>query len=270
MMTRSHFISGIKFLAPSRILRTCLTLSLALFLLSPACKSLKSVSSGEKATAALKKTKANNLKFETLRINGRGNAEVPGQGFSIGIGYKIEIASLDRMRIRITKLGLEGARILITKDSIYVLDRLNRKAYLSGLDMAKSYTGIDADFSLLQAILVGDFKPIPKELKIQKTENAPITYVGTEAGTDFSYFISKDLMKLVGMVAKNVSQNLHTELSYSEFEEEGGQKIASEGAVSVLSPEKASFSFKHSKVEVNPNNISFAFKIPDNYEVVAN
>lgn len=244
------------------------TLSLTLLLLSPACKSLKKIGSGNKAMATLERTKANNLDFETLKINGRGKAQVPGQGFSMGIAYKIEIASQEKMRIRITKLGLEAARILITQDSIFVLSRLERKVYLSGLDMAKSYTGIDADFSLLQAMLIGDFKPIPEELEMQEANTTPLTYSGTEAGTDFSYLISKDLMKMVGMVAKNASQNLHTELAYGEFEEDSGQQIPSEGQVTVLSPEEASFSFKHSKVEINPEKISFAFKIPKNYEVV--
>lgn len=259
MMTKSSF----------QFVAFALALALTLTLFS-ACKSIKNIGGTNKAKTTLAKTQANNLKFETLKINGKGKAEVPGQGFSFGIGYKIEIASQDRMRIRITKLGLEGARILITRDSIFVLDRLNKKAYLSGLDMAKSYTGIDADFSLLQAMLIGDFNPIPKELTIKEPKKNPLTYVGTEAGTDFSYLIAKDVMKLVGMIAKNASQNLHTELSYSAFEVDAGQRVASEGEVSVLSPEKASFSFKHNKVEINPDKISFTFNIPDSYEVVSN
>lgn len=247
-----------------------LVLLLTLFLLAPGCKSLKNIGGGNKAMTTLEKTKANNLDFETIRINGKAKAQVPGQDFSIGIGYKIEIESQEKMRIRVTKLGLEGARILITRDSIFVLDRLSKKAYLSDLNMAKSYTGIAADFQLLQAMIVGDFHPIPQELEPGETRANPMTYTGTEAGTEFLYQISSDMLKMVGMIAKNASENLHTELAYSEFEEESGQQIASEGTVSVLSPEEASFSFKHSKVEINPEKISFAFKIPDSYEVVAN
>ncbi len=254
----------------TRLSLLVLSLSLTLLLFSPACKSLKEVGKSGKAVATLNKTKANNLKFTTLRMNGRGKAQFPGQDMSLGISYKIEIEAQKQIRIRISKLGLEGARILITRDSIYVLDRLNKRAYCSNLEMAKSYTGFDANFELLQAMLVGDFFPIPQNLERLPDKKNPLAYKGSEGGTDFVYKISSDLLKMVGMEAKNLEQNLNTQLIYSEFSDEAGQKFASEGEVNVFSPQAASFSFKHSKVEIDPDNISFAFKIPDNYEIVAN
>ena len=237
-------------------------------LLSPSCVSLKDMGKGSKATATLSKTKANNLTFNTLQINGKGKAQMPGQDFSLGISYKIEVENGKKIRIRISKLGLEGARILITPDSIIALDRLNKIAYCANLEMAKSYVGFDADFSMLQAMMIGDFYPIPQHLELE-TKN-PLAYSGHAAGTDFLYYISSELLKMTGMEARNVEENLHTQLNYLDFSQEAGQQLATEGEVQVFSPEAASFSFKHNKVEIDPERISFAFKIPNSYEVVAN
>ncbi len=245
-------------------------LGLALVLSLSSCKSLKDLGSGAKGEAAtLKALEGNNLDFTTLSISGKGKAKMEKADFSIGMTYKIDLYADSLIRIRVTKLGLEGARILITQDSIYVLDRLNKTYTVSDYTPAKKFTGLDADFAMVQALILGDFSPIPDQLKLENKKANPQVFKGIAGGTDFAYKISRNLLKLMELEAVNELLSQHTVIQYLEFEEVDGQKIPNEGAVIVKAPEQAGFDFKHHKVNLNPNKISFKFNVPDSYERVA-
>ncbi|MBA2407018.1 MAG: DUF4292 domain-containing protein [Chitinophagales bacterium] len=55
-------------------------------------------------------------------------------------------------------LGLEVARILLTKDSIRVIDRLNNKYFSRDYDFFKSYTSLPISYETIQDLIVG--KPL--------------------------------------------------------------------------------------------------------------
>lgn len=53
-------------------------------------------------------------------------------------------------------LGFEAARILITRDSFYLLDKFNKRAYIAPIqNMAIQYLGFEAELSYLQNIILG-------------------------------------------------------------------------------------------------------------------
>jgi hypothetical protein len=245
--------------------------SLAILLLVfPSCTSSRGIlSTGKSAKTAMQTAKANNLKFRTLSIKGQARAQMPEQKFEIGINYKIDMAHDSLIRIRVTKLGLEGARILITPDSIFVLDRLNKQARKYDLGIAQKFTGLQADFALIQAMLLGDTHPIPEQLQLKDRRIKPWVFQGEAAGTLFSYKISPERLKLVGLEAINAEKSQHSELLYHAFESFDKQWMATEGEVKVKEPSQAGFSFKHNKVEINPSKVSFRFNIPNNYEILA-
>ena len=230
------------------------------------CKSLKDLGGKSKGeTATLKALKRNNLQFTTLSISGKGKAEMAAMKFNMGISYKLDLYVDSLIRIRVTKLGFEGARILITQDSIYILNRLNKTYTSSDYSLAKKFTGLDADFGMLQALILGDFAPIPDQLEYYG-KAAPQLFRGMAGGTDFAYKLRRNPVKVMEIEATNKLLSQHTIIQYNEFKEVEEQFIPNEGAVNVISPEKAGFDFKHSRVNLNPSKISFKFNIPDNYE----
>ena len=52
-------------------------------------------------------------------------------------------------------LGIEVARVLMTRDSVYVIDRLNKKFYSRGYDMLQDYTAMPVDLETMENILAG-------------------------------------------------------------------------------------------------------------------
>ncbi len=72
--------------------------------------------------------------------------------------------------VSVRKLGFEVARAKITPDSVYIIDRLSNAYDIKGLDyLAKEYH-IPGDFSVLQALILGN--PVfftTKGLQVEKT-----------------------------------------------------------------------------------------------------
>lgn len=57
-------------------------------------------------------------------------------------------------------LGIEVSRALILKDSIKVIDRINKTYYIKKYDELEDRFSISLDFLQLQSMLIGDFKEI--------------------------------------------------------------------------------------------------------------
>lgn len=58
--------------------------------------------------------------------------------------------------INVRKIGFEVARVLMTPDSVYVIDRFNNQYAIEPLDYLTRMLELPADFSIVQAILWGN------------------------------------------------------------------------------------------------------------------
>ena len=52
-------------------------------------------------------------------------------------------------------LGIEVARVLMTADSVRVIDRINKKYYAYGYDVFSQYTSVPFDLSMLENVMAG-------------------------------------------------------------------------------------------------------------------
>src|SRR6202012_1662184 len=55
-----------------------------------------------------------------------------------------------------TVFNIEAFRVLITKDSVYLLDKINKQVQFRSLDYLQEVTGIPFDFKTLEDLLVGN------------------------------------------------------------------------------------------------------------------
>ena len=171
------------------------------------------------------------------------------------------------MVLRISKI-IELARVMITRDSIYVKNSLDETLTVAGFELAEEYTGLQADFGLLQDLLLGNFHPLPQNLDYAGKQGDLLIFQGTESGTKFSYEINQAMRKLVRMQANQPQDSLSSTVDYSDFQEVDGQTLPARLSIEVLSDQDLSIGFQHRKIQINPNRISFAFPVPDHYERV--
>ena len=239
-----------------------------LFSLFTSCKGLKKAQGDravDEATAILKKAEKEVLKYETLSISGRARVEMPEMDISgMSATYRISMMKDDRILIRISKI-IEVFRILATRDSVYVMDKLNHNMIVCDYQLVEKMIGIEASYDLLHDLLTGNFHPVPGKLVLASNEDQAKMFTGSKANISFTYFINPEIHKVTKILAKQAASGAQTELNYDQFESYGETMMPMSGSASVQTSGGFNLDFTHRRVNINPENLSFDFNVPDNY-----
>lgn len=235
-----------------------------------ACKSSKIAQEGDSPRKGWRYTLAQSeqerLDFQTLTLSGKAEVKVPAQSSRISANYRINMAKDSLIWIRLSKFGIEAMRVLITPDSIWVLDKLSNRLEVADFSLAEEYTGLEADFSTLQDLILGNLYVVPDNLTPEKKKGNPQVFTGSKEGMAFRYSIDTDLYKVLEIDAQNPARDQHSTIQYENFEPTANTQIPTRGTITVIAPAATSFRFNHTKVELNPSKISFKFNVPDDYE----
>lgn len=92
-------------------------------------------------------------------------------------------------------LGIEMARILITKDSIKFMNRVNKEYFIGDFSYTNKHFGSDLDYQMLQALLVGnslDFDGDAKKIKSSIDRKKGAYYISTVKKRKVRKEIKKD------------------------------------------------------------------------------
>lgn len=100
------------------------------------------------------KMKENELHFETISFKTEINAKINRKKSNLNATIRIQRDSM--IWISITPgLGLEAARILISQDSLYFMNRINKEYFTSDFSYITNRFKVDIDFNMLQSLLLG-------------------------------------------------------------------------------------------------------------------
>lgn len=106
-----------------------------------------------KADALLKQLKNNELPFSELALKLKTKVSSPdlNQSFTTNIRWKKH----EKIWMSMSIIGIEGARVLITKDSIKIMDKINNRYILKPLSYIKEKTLVDLSFTDIENLLLG-------------------------------------------------------------------------------------------------------------------
>ena len=91
-----------------------------------------------------------NLNF----VNAQAKVFMEGNGQSIGANANIIWIRDSVMWLNIKKFGLEAARVMVTRDSVIVLNRLEKTYSVRGLESLQRQYSLPAGFELVQSMLL--------------------------------------------------------------------------------------------------------------------
>ncbi|AHF17668.1 DUF4292 domain-containing protein [Niabella soli] len=99
--------------------------------------------------------KMNHINYTTF--SGKAEASYSAKGDTKSFDVKVEMKKDSLIWASVTgPLGIEGARALITKDSVRIINRLNKQYISSSYVYLQERLGLPADLSTLQDLLVGN------------------------------------------------------------------------------------------------------------------
>ncbi|MFM7023645.1 MAG: DUF4292 domain-containing protein [Flavobacteriales bacterium] len=102
--------------------------------------------------------KKNNLQFDWLKGRFDADADLGSDAVSFNASFRMKKDSV--IWISISKLGFNLVKIVLTKDTVVFLDKIQGRYYNGDYSFFKDSLKADINFDLFQSILIGNFYPM--------------------------------------------------------------------------------------------------------------
>lgn len=247
-------------------------LAIMAFLLTfgTACKVKKGLESskteGRVNAESIKKRLIKN-QFQADWLVGRAKIGLDGGSFAQSGTIELRIRKDSVIWMSVRKFGIEAARALITQDSIFLLERLNRRYAAEDLSFINEEYNLPASFGTLQAILLGNPIFLNSENMQLNQEESQFILENNHQGRKSSYQIQAADYRLQSMSFEEVAAKQKLTNTYQDYRAlEDGQNFSYFRQINVKSPSAGALGIKmeFSKVEINvPTTIRF--EIPKQY-----
>ena len=218
-----------------------------------------------KADALLKQMARQKYQPEWFSARTNINFDDGKQSFSASASIRMRRDSL--LWLSIKKLGFELARVQVTKDSIYILDRINNEYTIEGLEYLSESFGLPAGLSHLQDVILGN--PVFMESKGLQVEATGPSYhlMGRGVPVESDYWVDASNLSLRKMSFNDKTNEQKVNMLLEEYGDSPDKqnfsylrRLEMDGRYSG----KADVGMKFSKLNTDvPKNIRF--EIPDRY-----
>ncbi|GAB3650509.1 hypothetical protein GCM10027594_25750 [Hymenobacter agri] len=254
-----------------------LLLALGLGLAGCARKAVPTVSTTGPGTSTpameptLPSVKAQNTAFDFLTI--KGKAQVTMKGNKQGANMSVRMRRDSIIWVSAGLAGFEGVRAVLTRDSVRVVNKLEKTYFSGGYDYLSKLLNVPVSFAQMQTLLLGDYLPAP-------TGTQP-TVATEEAGRQrVSYPLGAVLVEHL-LQAGNTGrvQQLHLSdaaaqrnltVDYTDFQpldEQQPLPFARSLFVQAQQPSAGAVTaaINFNKVEVSRSRLAFPFEVPKGY-----
>jgi hypothetical protein len=164
-------------------------------------------------------------------------------------------------------LGIEAMRVLITKDSVKLLDKLNKTYTARSVDYLQEVTSLPLDLYTLQDLIIGNAVFVDSNVVAFSANAATISLLSS--GQWFKNLITLDASNSTLLYSKlddiNVARNRTADLSYSDYENKKGFLFATKRRILVTEKGRLEIKLDFKQYEIN-QDVSFPFSIPKNYD----
>jgi hypothetical protein len=166
-----------------------------------------------------------------------------------------------------TVFNIEAFRVLITKDSVFVLDKLNKEAHLRSFDYLQETTEIPFDFKTLQDLLVGN--PIYFNTPITSYKMVDNKILLATAGKYFKHLLTLNSQDTLVLHSKlddvDINRNRTADITYDNYENKDNVDFATYREITVSEKNKLDVRLNFKQYEFN-KDLSISFSIPQNYK----
>ncbi|RYY89882.1 MAG: DUF4292 domain-containing protein [Chitinophagaceae bacterium] len=163
-------------------------------------------------------------------------------------------------------MGIEGMRALITKDSVKILNKLDKIYTARSMAYLQEVTDMPLDLPTMQNLLVGN--PIFFD-SVSSYAHASGGLTLQSVGSWFKHLLalSEDDGSILRSKIDDVdpTSNRTADITYSDYEDKGGIKFATKRQIILSEAKKLSVKMDFRQYAFN-EEVSFPFSIPKNYK----
>lgn len=189
-----------------------------------------------------------------------------GKKYDVNVFVRMEKDSLIWFSVN-GALGIEGMRVLISKDSIKILNKLDKEYQARSMEYLQEIISLPFDLSSIQDLIIGNPVFLDSNFVSYSINNNNISMLSY--GEWFKHLITINENDHLILNSKlddvDVLRNRTAYLSYSEYEDKRGVNFSTNRTISVTEKTKLDIKLNFKQYAFN-ETLSFPFNIPKNYK----
>lgn len=248
------------------LLGVMLMASLTLF----SCKSNKTALGVRHLSTPLDSVMAKETKFTYLKSKFKLHFHDAERDVKAKVRLRLKKDSL--IWVSITKAGFEGIRGMVTKDSIYLLDRMKKIYRVSDFKTLSKNFNFEINFNILQSMILGNmpFRGASKSKIVQKDNYWLIKQKRKMINVE--NYVSNANRKLEQVLLTDIITNNSLRMVYEDYAAYNDKVFPSKSTITVKHRPKnskqnliTSISIKYLKVEFTDEKVRFPFRVSKRY-----
>lgn len=226
------------------------------------------VQNGEDSAAFIKenysKIKAQKISFTTFSAK-MDVDYVGGDGKKENVNATLRMYKDSVIWIAITGLfGIEGLRAIITKDSIRIVNKLDKIYTGRSVAYVQEVTGLPLDLRSLQELLIGNPVFLDSNIVSYTRSANSVSFLNIGEGFKNLITLTEGILRHSKLDDVDISRNRTCDLNYDDYEDKKGVNFSAKRRITVS--EKAMLDIKLDFKSYNFNEtLSFPFSVPKNY-----
>lgn len=164
-------------------------------------------------------------------------------------------------------LGIEAMRVLITRDSVKLLDKLNKTYTARSVDYLQDVTALPLDLKTVQDLILGNPVFLDSNVVSYSSGNNGVSLLSV--GTWFKNLMTLSEGEFVLQHSKlddaDITRNRTAELSYSDYENKKGGLFSTKRRIIVAEKNRLDVKLEFKQYDFN-GEVSFPFSVPKNFE----
>ena len=218
-------------------------------------------------TATSQKLLQNHINYETF--SAKINVDYQGSD-----GKKYDVNAFVRMRkdsiiwVSVNALlGIEAMRIVIKKDSVWMLNKLDKEYSVRSLEVLQEIAALPLDLRSVQELIIGNPVFFDTANVVSYTiNNDNISMLSF--GQFFKHLLTLSSSSHVILNSKlddvNPLRNRTCYLNYSDYEDKKGVQFSTNRVISVTEKTKLDIKLNYKQYEFN-ETLTYPFSVPKNY-----
>ena len=212
--------------------------------------------------------KAQQLNYNTF--SAKANAELSIDGDNNDVTLNIRIARDKKIWVSVIKtvlIDIDLARVLITPDSIFLVNKWEKTYVRKPFSFIHTYGGKQFNYKTLESLLVGNALPEilnDKSTAIQK-DNSNTILSGSLQNVVYKLLLGVD-MRVAQLNLSNPAEAQTLQVNDKEFIQVGNKTVPSRIDIqSAIKDKKIQVNLQYSKVDFD-QQLDFPFNIPESYK----
>jgi hypothetical protein len=218
--------------------------------------------------STLNKVDSNLINFTTftgkLDVDYRGSDD---KNFDLNVHVRMLKDSIIWLNVNATLLSIDVMRVMITKDSVKLLNRREKVYTARSVDYLQDVTQLPLDLKTVQDLIIGNPVFIDSNIVSYTSGNGvtSLLSVGEWFKTLITLSEPGKTLTHIKLDDADVTRNRTADLTYNDYENKKGMPFSTKRRIAVTEKKRLDIKIDFKQYEFN-GDVSFPFSVPKNYD----